>query len=54
MLYVGVFLLGATMGTLFMAFMAGASRNNQCEDCRGEGPALPLVAVKPLVETRGI
>ena len=34
MLYVGVFFLGATMGALFMAFMAGASRNNQCEDCR--------------------
>ena len=33
MLYVGIFSLGATMGALFMAFMAGASRNDQCEDC---------------------
>ena len=33
MLYVGVLLLGISLGALFMAFMAGASRNNQCEDC---------------------
>ena len=33
MLYVGVFLLGGIIGAVFMAFVAGASRNNQCEDC---------------------
>ena len=33
MLYVGVFLLGSSLGVLVMGFMAGASRNNQCEDC---------------------
>jgi len=43
MLYVGVFLLGITMGVVFMAFIAGASRNNQCEDCYLEGPALPIL-----------
>ena len=42
MLYVGVFLLGSTMGALFMAFVAGASKDNQCEDCDPKGPALPL------------
>ena len=33
MLYAGVFLLGSIFGVVFMAFIAGASRNNQCEDC---------------------
>ena len=35
-MYVGVFLLGVTMGALFMAFVAGANMGNQCEDCRGD------------------
>ena len=33
MLYIGVFLLGGIIGTVFMAFVAGASRSDQCEDC---------------------
>ena len=33
MLYVGVFLLGSIFGVVAMAFMAGASRYDQCEDC---------------------
>ena len=33
LLYVGVFLLGSGLGALVMGFMAGVSRNNQCEDC---------------------
>ena len=39
MLYVGVFLLGSIFGVVSMAFMAGASRHNQCEDCM-EGMAI--------------
>ena len=35
-MYVGVFLLGCTMGALSMAFVAGASMSNQCGDCRGD------------------
>ena len=33
MLYVGVFLLGSIFGVVAMALVAGASINNQCEDC---------------------